>query len=179
MTSTRKPTHGYTKNGQAVHARTQDHLPDDTAYNRFNKKVAIWITKNAGSMTFFWFCWLLCLTILPSCLVIAGYMHMKAFFVTFDFELLVTWFASTVLELVLMPAIMVGQNIQSAAADVRSAKQFEDTEDVRTDMKTALDRLDVSTAGGLKDVIDRIDALEALVKSTLAGTMPGPRASES
>jgi hypothetical protein len=78
-----------------------------------------------------------------------------------------------------MPAIMVGQNIQSAAADVRSTKQFEDTEEVRVDMKTTLDRLDVDTAGGLKDVIDRFDALEALVKSALASLQNGAKPTES
>jgi hypothetical protein len=74
---------------------------------------------------------------------------------------------------------MVGQNLQNEAADARSAKQFEDTEDVRNDMKTALDRLDVATAGGLKDVTDRFDALEALVKSALERLQPGTKAAES
>jgi hypothetical protein len=71
-----------------------------------------------------------------------------------------------------MPAIMVGQNIQSAASDARSAKQFEDTEDVKDDMKTALDLLNTKTAGGLKDVMDRLAALEDLVKSTLKSVPP-------
>ena len=161
----RKPTHGFTKQGLAVHAKTHDHLPDNTAYQRFNKKIAIWITRNAGSMTFFWICWLICFTILPSVLysmgVIPKHEIIPAFFLTFGFELLMTWFASTVLELVLMPAIMVGQNIQSAAADARAAKQFEDTEEVRNDMKTALDRLDSTTEGGIKILLDHIMALEA------------------
>jgi hypothetical protein len=183
MTDSIKPAHGYTKHGLPVHARTVDHLPDGSRYQRFNKTVAIWITKNAGSMSFFWICWLLCFTILPSVLYSMGLIPkheiIPAFFLTFGFELLMTWFASTVLELVLMPAIMVGQNIQSAAADARSAKQFEDTEDVRNDMKTALDRLDCETAGGLKDVIDRFDALEALVKSAIARMPSSAGAAES
>lgn len=176
MTDGGKSTHGHTREGLAVHLRTTDHLPDGTPYQRFNKGVAIWITKNAGSMTFFWLCWLICLTILPSCLYIAGYIHAKMFFTTFGFELLMTWFASTVLELVLMPAIMVGQNIQTAAADARATKQFEDTEEVKNDMETALDRLDCETAGGLKDVLDRFDALEALVKSALSERPDGASA---
>ncbi len=86
-----------------------------------------------------------------------------------------TWLFSTFLQLVLLPAIVVGQNLQSAASDARSAKQFEDTEDVRSDIKTALDRLNCETAGGLRDVLDRIDALEVLVGSAMAsapGTQP-------
>ena len=182
MSEVKKPTHGFTKHGQAVHARTQDHLPEATRYQRFNKRVAIWITKNAGSMTAFWLFWVLCCLILPSVLYAMGDISVKeyvpAFATTFGFNLLGTWFLTTCLELVLMPAIMVGQNIQSAAADVRSTKQFEDTEEVRVDMKTTLDRLDVDTAGGLKDVIDRFDALEALVKSALASLQNGAKPTE-
>ena len=59
-----------------------------------------------------------------------------------------------------------------------SAKQFEDTEDVRGDMKTALDRLDVQTAGGLKGVTDRFDALEALVESAIATVKSGPKTTQ-
>jgi hypothetical protein len=55
-------------------------------------------------------------------------------------HLLITWFLSTCMELVLMPAIIVGQNIQKGAADARSAKSFEDTEVI-------VDRLDEHTAG--------------------------------
>ena len=46
---------------------------------------------------------------------------------------------------------MVGQNLQNAASDVRSTKQFEDTEII-------VDRLDLETQGGLKDLKDFIDA---------------------
>jgi hypothetical protein len=62
------------------------------------------------------------------------------------YELFMIWLLSTCFQLTLLPALMVGQNLQNEAADARSAKQFEDTEDVRNDMKTALDRLDVATA---------------------------------
>ena len=47
---------------------------------------------------------------------------------------------------------MVGQNVQSTAADARAAKTFEDTERI-------LDRLNTQTAGGLKEVLDAIHAL--------------------
>jgi hypothetical protein len=54
---------------------------------------------------------------------------------------------------VLLPALMVGQNLQSATADARAAKTFEDTEKI-------LDRLDTHTAGGLRDVLAAIEALK-------------------
>jgi hypothetical protein len=55
---------------------------------------------------------------------------------------------------VLLSVIMVGQNVQSQASDLRSQHTYEDT-------LLILDRLDVHTAGGLKDLADRIDAVEA------------------
>ena len=96
-----------------------------------------------------------------------------AFMLTFGFELLMTWFISTTIQVILLPAIMFGQNIQSAASDVRATKQFEDTEDVRSDMKTTLDRLDIETAGGLTIVLERFDELEKLVKASLGGSPAG------
>ena len=47
---------------------------------------------------------------------------------------------------------MVGQNVQSLAADARSANTFKDAE-------TILDRLDLHTQGGLKAILDRLDEI--------------------
>jgi hypothetical protein len=150
---TDRPTHGFTRHGHAVHGATSDHHPDATKWQRFNKRCAVWITSHVGSMNAFWVFTLLAALVAPSCLYAAGYIHWKAFITTFGFELLATLILSTWLELALMPAIMVGQNLQSAASDARAAKQFEDTEVIA-------DRLDEHTAGGIKTVLDRIDALE-------------------
>lgn len=151
-----EPHFGYTKHGLAVHLRTHDHMPCDTAYQRFNKRVAIWLTKNVGSMTAFWIFTILSMTVAPSCLFAAGYIHWKAFITSFGFELLATLVLSTWLELVLMPAIMVGQNLGAAASDARAAKQFGDTEVI-------VDRLDTHTQGGISDVLDAITELRSHV----------------
>ncbi len=58
-----------------------------------------------------------------------------------------------VLQLVLLSIIMVGQTVQAAASDARAEKEFVDTEVV-------MDRLDEHTAGGIRAVLDQIDALE-------------------
>jgi hypothetical protein len=65
-------------------------------------------------------------------------------------EGLIAWIAQTFLQLVLLSVIMVGQNVQSLAADARSANTFKDAE-------TILDRLDLRTQGGLKDILDRLN----------------------
>ena len=44
---------------------------------------------------------------------------------------------------------------------------------------TALDLLDIETAGGLKAVLDRIGELEAIVTSAVGSSPPGAKESES
>lgn len=124
-----------TRSGKFIHLKTIDHHRADNAYQRFNKKCAVWVTKNVGTMTACWVFTVLAMFVVPSCLYAAGYIHTKIFITTFGFNLLATLILSTWLELALMPAIMVGQNLQSEAADIRSEKQFEDTEDIIKDIQ--------------------------------------------
>lgn len=152
--------HGVTSKGTVVHRKTSDHHADHSRYQRFNKACAVWITKNVGTMTAFWVFTGLSMLVVPSCLYEAGYISTKAFYTTFGFNLLCTLILSTWLELALMPAIMVGQNLQSAAADARAEKEFEDIEKLRDDLTTALDRLDTETEGGLQTVLEAIGSLK-------------------
>ena len=55
--------------------------------------------------------------------------------------ILVEWMAQSFIQLVLLPALMVGQNLQNIAADARSAKTFEDVERI-------IDLLDCPDPGG-------------------------------
>ena len=57
----------------------------------------------------------------------------------------------------LLSVIMVGQNVQSVASDVRSQHTYDDTVQI-------LDRLDIHTEGGLKDLADQINSLETTLK---------------
>jgi hypothetical protein len=157
-----------------VHLRTIDHHPDGTAYERFNKRCAIWITTNVGSMSAFWTFTVLSIFVAPSCLYAAGYIDWKSFITSFGFELLATLILSTWLELALMPAIMVGQNLQASASDARSAKQFEDVEEVRAELKTALDLLDTRTEGGLAEVLAAVNALASSLAPQARPALPPP-----
>jgi hypothetical protein len=74
-------------------------------------------------------------------------------------EGIVAWIAQTFLQLVLLSVIMVGQNVESVASDVRSQHTYDDA-------VLILDRLDVHTDGGLKDLSDRIDALAAKISGS-------------
>ncbi len=158
----RIPTHGFTRLGQAVHRRTIDHLPTDTAYARFNKKVALSLTKYVGTMTCFWIFCVLSLCSLPA--VLSGF-HVfanvfPAVIIKASVIALVAWVAQTFIQLVLLPALMVGQNLQNEAGDARATKTFEDVEDARQGIQKALLLLDCHTEGGLKTILDAIESLK-------------------
>ena len=108
-----------------------------------NAKIAVFLTNVVGSMWCAYAFACIALIGLPAALRPGG-------------EGIIVWIAQTFLQLVLLSVIMVGQNVQSVASDVRSQHTYEDT-------VLILDRLDVHTAGGLKDLADRIDELEAKI----------------
>ena len=93
--------------------RVADLLPRGTAVTRFNTKVAILITQAVGSMWCAYAFALFDLISLPNAI------HSGA-------AAVVTWVAQTFLQLVLLSVIMVGQNVQAAAADKRSEATFHD-----------------------------------------------------
>lgn len=159
-TATRQPTHGWTRLGQAVHAHSFDHMPTHNAYARFNKWLAVKVTNGVGSMTCAYIFSVLALISLPAILSAFKIFHtaFPNWLIKASVIALVSWIAQTYIQLVLLSVIIVGQNIQSAASDARAAKTFEDTEIV-------VDRLDEHTAGGIKTILDRLDQIEARLRS--------------
>ena len=85
----------------------------DSAVNRFNTKVALVITAAVGSMWCAYAFALFDLISLPDA-IRAGT------------AAIVSWVAQTFLQLVLLSIIMVGQNVQGAAADQRAEATFHD-----------------------------------------------------
>jgi len=113
-----------------------------------NAKIAVFLTNIVGSMWCAYVFAIIAFIGLPAALKPGG-------------EGIIAWIAQTFLQLVLLSVIMVGQNVQAEAGDMRSMHTYDDTVEI-------LDRLDVHTAGGLKDLEDRIDALEATILSRLS-----------
>jgi hypothetical protein len=109
-----------------------------------NAKIAVFLTNIVGSMWCAYVFAVIALIGLPPALKPGG-------------EGIIAWIAQTFLQLVLLSVIMVGQNVQSVASDVRSQHTYDDT-------VLILDRLDIHTQGGLKDLADRIDGLETALK---------------
>jgi hypothetical protein len=133
----------------------------------FNAKVALIITRSVGTMACAYLFTVIALISLPAILIQAGVLtksDVPTFFTKPGLILIIAWVAQTFIQLVLLSIIMVGQTVQSSASDARAAKEFADTE-------TILDRLDLHTAGGIKDVLDAIHAL-----GPPAGTSPAAAA---
>ncbi len=148
--------HRFTSDGRAIHLKTHDHLPSGSPYARLNKRVAVAINKYVMTMTAFWvFCFISLLS-LPA--VLTGVVPSLANFfphwlVKASLVALVAWISSNFLQLVFLPALGVGQNLQSEVSDLRAQHTYED-------MVKVLDMLDTSTEGGLAEVLKKIDEMK-------------------
>jgi prefoldin subunit 5 len=77
---------------------------------------------------------------------------------------IVTWVAQTFLQLVLLPIILVGQNIQAAASDRRAIATYEDAGAILEEAKQLQSHL-TDQDKALSHIIDRLEALEAQLKA--------------
>jgi hypothetical protein len=115
----------------------------------FNAKFAVLITRLVGTMWCAYLFTLIALLGLNAALKPGG-------------EGIVAWIAQTFLQLVLLSVIMVGQNVQSIASDKRAEGTFEDAVKI-------LDRLDLSTKGGIADLKlaldERLSAIETRLEA--------------
>jgi len=83
------------------------------AMGSFNTRVAVKITKTVGSMWCAYAFALLAIISLPAALQSGNAI------------IIVGWIAQTFLQLVLLPIIIVGQNVQAAASDARAESDHE------------------------------------------------------
>jgi hypothetical protein len=120
-----------------------------TKVDGINAKIAVFLTNLVGSMWCAYVFAIVAFIGLPTALKPGG-------------EGIISWIAQTFLQLVLLSVIMVGQNVQAEASDVRSQHTYDDT-------VVILDRLNVHSVGGIKDLADRIDALESEIVAKLSG----------
>lgn len=161
------PHFGRTRHGLPVHARTADYHKGG-----FNKTIARLLTAKVGNMRCFWYFCVIALLSLPATLHLANvvgahWLGIPPFFLSYGFIFLDAWFCQNFVQLVLLPALMVGQNLQNEASDARAAKQFEDLETVK-------DWLDLQTKGGLAEVLAAVAEVGAAVAqvSGRAGSNP-------
>lgn len=97
------------------HHRNLDH---DSRLKRVNARVGLKITNAVGTMWAAYVFVMLSLISLPAALTSRNPI------------VIVGWVAQTFLQLVLLPIIIVGQNVQAAASDKRSEDTYKDAEAV-------------------------------------------------
>jgi hypothetical protein len=120
----------------------------------FNAKVAVIITKGVGSMVCAYLFSLIALTSLPAILIEAGVLtksDVPSFLTKPGLILIVAWVAQTFIQLVLLSIIMVGQDVQSIASEARAENTFKDAQAI-------LDALNTETQGGLRTILEAIEA---------------------
>ena len=100
-------------------------------------KLACWITDNVGSMGFF-------LIIFAWTFIWLGWNTLGPKELRFDpYPAFVLWlFISNVLQIFLMPLIMIGQNLQSAHAEIRAEVDFEINKKAEKEIETILKHLE-------------------------------------
>ena len=112
---------------------------------RFNARFGLVITLAVGTMWCAYAFSILALFALPSAI------HQGTYFV-------IVWLSSSFLQLVLLPIIIVGQNIQAKAADRRSEDTYKDAEAVlheAAEIQTHLLAQDAAIA----EIVTRLEAL--------------------
>jgi len=84
----------------------------------FNGKIGLFITTVVGTMWAAYIFTVIALVSLPAAIR------------SHDVIIIIAWIAQTFLQLVLLPIIIVGQNIQGAASDKRAIETYKDAESI-------------------------------------------------
>lgn len=112
-----------------------------------NEKIGLGITKRVGSM---WAAYLF------ACLALVS---LPAAIASGDEIVIVAWVAQTFLQLVLLPIIIVGQNIQAKAADERAIATYQDADAILHDAKQIQLHLEAQDQA-LAELLDKVRTLE-------------------
>lgn len=132
---------------KALRSPQADETLADTGPRTLNQKLGLAITKGVGTMWAAYAFFALSLVSLPAVLMEG------------DPVLIVSWIAQTFLQLVLLPIIIVGQNIQAAAAEKRAILTYEDAAAVLEEANQIQKHLDHQDKA-LSDLIAKLDAIE-------------------
>lgn len=116
-----------------------------------NERIGLVITKSVGSM------W--------AAYVFAGLslVSLPAAISSGNTIIMVSWVAQTFLQLVLLPVIIVGQNIQAKAADDRAIATYEDAGAILEEAKEIQSHLSVQDEA-ISGLLDKVEKLEAHIR---------------
>lgn len=124
----------------------------DGFFARLNSKFGLKVTLVVGTMWCAYFFTILALFALPSAVKQGTYY-------------VVVWLSSSFLQLVLLPVIIVGQNIQAAAADKRSEETYKDAEAVLKESEEIQKHL-LAQDEIITRILERLEALTASAPGT-------------
>lgn len=117
------------KKGPPKVAEARQKVHGTSTMGRLNNRVGLKITVIVGTMWCAYLFTLLALVSAPSA------------FKSGDSIIIVAWIAQTFLQLVLLPIIIVGQNVQAVAADTRSQATYDDAAAVLEEAKQIQEHL--------------------------------------
>jgi hypothetical protein len=124
---------------------------------RFNARFGLGITNRVGTMWTGYVFTLLAFLSLPA--VLSGFHAFKTTFpnwmIRTSIIALIAWVAQTFLQLVLLPIIIVGQNVQAAAADKRAEATYQDADAVLHEALQIQDHLQAQDAA-IERILDHL-----------------------
>lgn len=113
---------------------------DEQQAGGFNAALAVWLTKHVGSM---WTAYTFVIITLFGLLAILGILSPIV-------ALLIAWLSQTFLQLVLLPIIMVGQNVLGRKSELMADEQFNTTIRTYHDIEQIMAHLSAQDAELLK-----------------------------
>ena len=122
---------------------------------RFNARFGLKITLVIGTMWAAYIFTVLALFALPDAIKQGTYF-------------IIVWLSSSFLQLVLLPIIIVGQNIQAAASDKRAEETYKDAEAVLKEADTIQQHL-LAQDQAITSIVSRVEALATKLEG---GTAP-------
>lgn len=142
---------------QHPHATSRQHPQERKVVHKatlsLNDKIGLFITARVGSMWAAYVFFGLTLVSLPAALASGNVI------------VIVSWVAQTFLQLVLLPIIIVGQNIQAKASDDRAIATYEDAGAILDEAREIQVHLGVQD-DRLAELVNKVAALEEKLRDS-------------
>ena len=149
-----KPSYEYQQHPHVEKRKVNAPSDAEAPARTVNEKIGLGITRRVGTM---WAAYLFFALTLVSA---------PAAFMSGNPITIVAWIAQTFLQLVLLPIIIVGQNIQAKASDDRAIATYEDAGAILEESKEIQTHLGVQDEA-LSTLVAKVAALEAQIAKQL------------
>jgi uncharacterized membrane protein len=125
---------------------------EDQAAGGINAKIAVVLTKRVGTM---WTAYSFAVLAIIGLFAILGLLNPII-------ALLVAWLSQTFIQLVLLPIILVGQNVLGHHAELMADEQYNTTKKTYADIESIMKHLDDQDAIILK-IVQKLEAQDSLI----------------